>query len=500
MPKQLEQKLGALGPSPVTPLADSLDENEAFIRTAFSQCSDLIIRRISMFQSIPCLAVYLDVLVDDCLWDDGLLLPLMKKQDVEACSYEQLIEYVKLHLPSVATPETTSKLNDALLRIVKGEVLLFTEATGQALCFKIKDSLHRQLEEPSTEAVIRGPRVGFIERLSINMALIRQIIRTPHLKMEKLSLGELAQNEVAIAYIDSVASPKVVDEVRKRLQGIKMENVLSTGYVEELITDHPRSPFPTIQSTQRPDTVSAALIEGKVAILVDGSPFALIAPISLWYAFQTVEDYYISFIFATMLRLLRYFFAFLALVLPSFFVAVTTYHSEMIPTALTISLAAAREVVPFPALVESLMMEVTFEALREAGIRLPRPVGQTISIVGALVIGQAAVQAGIISAPIIIVVSLTGIASFLIPHTGFSQAIGLLRFPLLICAGAFGLYGVSAGMIAILIHLTNLRSFGVSYLDPISPLRPSGLLDVLVRAPWQVMYKRRNTQPKGELN
>jgi spore germination protein KA len=268
--------------------------------------------------------------------------------------------------------------------------------------------------------------------------------------------------------------------------------VLSSGYIEELISDNPRSPFPLIQSTQRPDALSAALIEGKVALLVDGSPFALIVPITFWFGFQTVEDYYINFIFASMLRILRYLFAFLALALPSIYIAITTYHSEMIPTALTLSLAAAREVVPFPAFMESLMMEITFEALREAGIRLPRPVGQTISIVGALVIGQAAVQAGIISAPIIIVVSLTGIASFLIPHPGMSQAISMLRFPMMLCGATFGLYGVSAGMLAILIHLTTLRSFGVPYLTPVSPLDPRGLWDVVIRAPWQIMHKRQH--------
>jgi spore germination protein KA len=211
-----------------------------------------------------------------------------------------------------------------------------------------------------------------------------------------------------------------------------------------------------------------------------------------WHGFQVAEDYYMHFIFATQLRWLRFLFGFIALAFPSFYVAVTTYHQEMIPTGLALTLAASREIIPFPTLVETFMMEITFDALREAGIRLPKPVGQTISIVGALVIGQAAVQAGIISAPIVMIVSLTGIASFLIPLPTMSQAISLLRFPMLIAAGMFGLYGIGMFLIVLIVHLANLRSFGVPYLAPLAPLNFSGLLDVLFRAPWQVISKRQN--------
>lgn len=489
--QRLTQKLEGIDPISDTPLSDSLDRNEEAIRQAFVNCTDLITRKFYIYRSVPCLAVYLDVLVDHALWDDGLLTPLMSFEDNETDSSEQLIERLKGHLPSVVIPETTRSLKDAVQRIVKGEVVLFIDTSIEALSFKIKDNLQRQLDEPSTEAVIRGPRIGFIEKLSVNMALIRHNIRSPKLKMENVVLGSTTQTETAIVYIEGLASQNVVDEVKQRLAKIDMDSVLGSGYIEELISDHPKSPFPVIQSTQRPDAVSASLIEGKVAVLVNGSPLALVLPVTFWFAFQTVEDYYINFLFGSMLRMLRYFFAFLALSLPSLFVAITTYHSEMIPTSLTISLAAAREVVPFPALLESIIMEITFEALREAGVRLPRPVGQTISIVGALVIGQAAVQAGIISAPLIIVVSLTGIASFLIPNPNMSQAISILRFPLLLCAGTFGLYGVSAGLMAILIHLSNLKSYGLPYLTPVSPLKLTGLLDVFFRAPWNAMYKRQ---------
>ncbi len=404
---------------------------------------------------------------------------------------------MKSELLPIAQTVIVSNKKETVKQITKGQVVLFVESSNQVLSINMKEKLHRELQEPNMESVIRGPKVGFIENIDINMGLIRQQIRTPQLKMEQMLVGEVSQTEVVVAYIENVVSPAVIIEVRNRLSQLDMGTVLESGYIEEMIRDAPYSPFPVIQMTERPDAVSASLLEGKVAILVDGTPMVLIAPITFWHAFQTAEDYYTNFIIATFLRWLRFLFTFIALTLPSLFIAVDTFHPEMIPTSLILSLASAREPVPFPTLMEIMMMEIAFEAIREAGIRLPKQVGQTISIVGVLVIGQAAVQAGIVSAPIVIVVSLTGIASFLIPSNNMSQAIRILRFPLMISAGIFGLYGFGVAMIALLIHLVNLRSFGVYYMSPLAPFQLSGLLDVFVRAPWWVMHKRQNrVRPK----
>ncbi|WP_019910151.1 spore germination protein [Paenibacillus sp. HW567] len=471
-------------------ISESLDSNEEAIAQLFANCSDLVVRRLHMFGSMPGMAVYLDVLVDQQAWDDGFLAPLMQQEVVPLDNSSQVYEHLKFKFSSVVQPTVVSTMNEIAQRILKGQAVLFVERSTQAFSFELKDKLNRPLEEPSTEAVIRGPRYGFIEKLDINIALIRHRLRTPRLKTVKLNAGNISHTDIMIVYLENIAKQSVIDEVKSRIAGIDMDSVLESGYIEELINDHPFSPFPVIQSTQRPDVVSGSLIEGKVAVFTDGTPMVLILPVTFWFGFQSAEDYYMKFMVATMLRWLRYFFAFLAMSLPAIFIAITTYHQEMIPTSLTLSLAAAREVVPFPAMMEALIMEITFEALREAGIRLPRPVGQTISIVGALVIGQAAVQAGIISATIIIVVSITGISSFLIPNPGMSQAISIIRFPLMLLAATFGLYGVGVGQIAILIHLVNLRSFGVPYMTPLAPFRPSGLGDVLIRAPWGSMLKR----------
>ncbi|MDQ0900675.1 MULTISPECIES: spore germination protein [unclassified Paenibacillus] len=473
-------------------LSDKLDANEAWLKQTFSNCSDLIVRKVNLYDSIPCMLVFFKELVDTKQLDDELLKTLFNDMTIELDTSTQLIEQMKSELLPIAQTRIVNNKKETVKQITRGQVVLFVESSNQVLSITMKGKLHRDLQEPNMESVIRGPKIGFIENIDINMGLIRQIIRTPQLKMEQLLVGEVSQTEVVIAYLENVASPEVIMEVRKRISQLDMETVLESGYIEEMIRDAPYSPFPVIQMTERPDVVSASLIEGKVAILVDGTPMVLVAPITFWHAFQTVEDYYTNFIIATFLRWLRYFFTFISLILPSLFIAVDTFHPEMIPTSLILSLASAREPVPFPTLMEIMMMEIAFEAIREAGIRLPRQVGQTISIVGVLVIGQAAVQAGIVSAPIVIVVSLTGIASFLIPSNNMSQAIRILRFPLMLSAGIFGLYGLGVSIIALLIHLVNLRSFGVYYMSPLAPFQFSGILDVFVRAPWWVIHKRQN--------
>jgi spore germination protein len=481
-------------------LSDKLDVNETWLKQTFSNCSDLTVRKVHLFDSIPCMVVFFRELVDTKQLDDELMKTLLNNMTIELDTSTQLIEQVKSGLVPIAQTIIVSNKKETVKQITRGQVVLFVESSNQVLSITMKEKLHRDLQEPNMEAVIRGPKVGFIENIDINMGLIRQQIRTPQLKMEQILVGEVSQTEVVIAYLADVASPEVIMEVRKRISQLDMDTILESGYIEEMIRDAPYSPFPVIQMTERPDSVSASLLEGRVAILVDGTPMVLVAPITFWHAFQTVEDYYTNFIIATFLRWLRYFFTFISLTLPSLFIAVDTFHPEMIPTSLILSLAAAREPVPFPTLVEIMMMEIAFEAIREAGIRLPKQIGQTVSIVGVLVIGQAAVQAGIVSAPIVIVVSLTGIASFLTPSNNMSQAIRIIRFPLMLSAGVFGLYGIGIAMIALLIHLVNLRSFGVYYMAPLAPFNSSGLLDVIIRTPWWVMHKRQNrVPPKQEL-
>jgi len=278
--------------------------------------------------------------------------------------------------------------------------------------------------------------------------------------------------------------------VRTRLKEIDIDAIEDSGYVLELIEDNPKSIFPQILQTERPDRVVGNLLEGKIGILVENSPFALVAPCTFFNMMASPEDYYGRFFISSFVRFLRYFFLLIALMFPAIYISVTTFHQELLPTNLIYSVATSRERVPFPAFLEALLMEITFEALREAGLRLPKPIGQTVSIVGALVIGEAAVSAGIVSAPLVIVVATTGIASFMFPNYSLSGAIRLLRFMMIFLAGTLGFYGILLGIMFVLIHLVKLRSFGVPYLSPIVEFNFNNLKDLFIRVHWSKMDVR----------
>ena len=298
-----------------------------------------------------------------------------------------------------------------------------------------------------------------------------------------------------LAYLAGTADDKVLVEVRKRIERIDVDSILESAYIEELIEDTPYTVFPQIEHSERPDKIAAAILEGKIAILVDGTPFVLIVPTVMLQFWQSSEDYYERYPTAFLMRLIRFMFSTFALILPGFYVAVTSYHQEMLPTALLISIAGAHEGVPFPIYVEALLMEITFEALREAGVRLPQPVGQAVSIVGGLVIGQAAVQAGIVSPATVIVVALTGISSFALPAYNFAWSLRVLRFVFGFLGFISGLYGIMLGLLFILIHITSLRSFGVPFFAPLAPFKLQDIKDIFMRAPWWAMTERPYSIP-----
>jgi len=387
-----------------------------------------------------------------------------------------------------------------------GYPILLCEGETRALALGLTKWEKRPIEEPAGESVVRGPREGFTETLRVNTSQIRRIIRSPKLKIESLRIGKYTRTNVVVVYIDGLADQSLIDEVKTRLQRIQLDGILESGYIEELIEDNPYSPFPQLLDTERPDVACACLLEGRVAILTEGTPFALIAPITFASLMQAPEDYYQRYIFSTFIRWLRYLFLLISLLLPSIYVAILTFHQEMVPSSLLFSMASSREDVPFPALVEAILMEISFEALREAGLRLPKQIGSAVSIVGALVIGESAVQAGLVSAPMVIVVSLTGIASCMIPRYVASNSIRMLRFPMIFLAGSLGLLGIMMGIIALVLHLSSLRSFGLPYMATLGTPRVGEMKDVLIRAPWWSMNKRarlmgtmdRRRQPPGQ--
>ncbi|HYG56873.1 MAG TPA: spore germination protein [Symbiobacteriaceae bacterium] len=460
-------------------LSRDLKANQAALETLFRDCADIRFRSLSQADGAQGLLVYAQGLADVTQLTLGALLPLVVWSDPT----EVAARITRAALP-VGNVRFMNTRDQAANAVLDGDAVVLVDGFDQAVALTIEAGRQRAIEEPPAETVVRGPREGFNERIDTNIALVRRRLRTPDLKLKSFTIGRRTRTTVILAFVESIADPAPVAEAERRLRAIDIDGVLDSGYIEEFLEARPFSPFPEMQYSERPDTITAHLLEGRFAVFVDGTPAVLTGPITFWSMLQASEDYYERFIVATMLRWMRMLFLGLALFLPALYVAVTTFHQDMLPTNLLLSVASAREPIPFPALLEALLMEVSFEALREAGIRLPKTLGQTISVLGALVIGTAAVQAGIVSAPVVIIVSMTGIASFTIPRHNTAIGIRILRFPMMLVAGAFGLFGVIVGTVLLAVHLCNLESFGVPYLAPIAPLRPKDLGDVAVRAPW----------------
>lgn len=465
-------------------ISDSLDKNEQLLSSLFHNCSDVKFRKITVQDDVILLFIYVDGMINADILTSNIMKPLLYEglpQGLESIrSVAQMLE--REHFSALQTRKLTEAADIADC-ILKGELAVIADGEREVLLIDASQYETRAIIEPSGESALRGSRESFTEQLRTNTSMLRRIFTTPDLKLESFTVGKLTKTEVVMAYIEGVASEAVVEEVRTRIDRIELDGVLESGYIEESIEETHLSPFPQILSSERPDVVSSALMEGRVAILTGGSPIALIVPMTFWAGLQAPDDYFERTLFVSLNRWIRYCFALMSVLLPSIYIALTNFHPEMVPTKLMLSIASLRERAPFPTVIEVILMESVFEGLREAGIRLPKQIGPLVSIVGALVIGEAAVRAGIISAPIVIIVSAAGIASFVIPRYSFSFPLRMIRFPLAVLSGLFGLFGTAIGIMTILIHLIGLRSFGVPYLSPIAPVNGRKLKDVLMRWP-----------------
>lgn len=485
-------------------LKQNVDETE----TILGNSSDLVKREFELPGNINLEAtiLYIDGLVDEPKIEETILAPLLNSSSSLNESISSSEEFIKvltnkvLLIPSVSTATTFQEAIDELLT---GSTLLFVDHCDEAIVLSTQGWETRGTEEPQTEAAIRGARDGFVESIRVNTGLVRRRIRDPYYRLQSLKIGKRSKTDVAIAYIDGLVREGLVDEVLERLNRIDIDAVLESNYIEEFIDDEPLSPFLTVQGTERPDKIAAGLYEGKVAIFVDNTPFVLLVPTHFWSFLNASDDYYTHFWMASFFRGIRYLAFILSLTLPSIFVLLVSFHQEMIPTPLAITIAAGREIVPLPVLIEALIMETAFELMREAGLRMPKPIGQAVSIVGSLIIGQAAVEAGLVSPIMVIVVATTGIASFAIPNYFASVTIRLVRFPILIASGTLGLLGFATVFCILLIHALSLRSFGEPYLAPIFPFVSSDQKDTLIRTPLWSQEKRpsdvkENTRREGD--
>ncbi|KJF28769.1 hypothetical protein TZ02_01590 [Clostridium aceticum] len=473
-----------------------LDKNIHILQSYLGGSDDLLIRylEISTVPGIRAAVVFIETLINQNTLESSVLAPLT--QGLGQRTVEERV-YLHSHIDTLIERMLSNssifpihQVKDAVEEILSGKGILLIHKYPTALSLSISKDAAREYAEPQTEKVVKGPQQGFVEDIATNISILRKKIKSPNLVVKELKLGRETRSEIRVAYINHIADPSIVEEVFRRLKRIDVDGVIGSSVIEEYISDAPTSLFQTTLYTERPDRTQAMLLEGRIAILYDGSPFIIIVPAIVSDFFNGIEDYYQVPSFANFCRFIGYLGGFVLTFLPSIYIAITTFHQEMLPTALALTIAGARAGVPFPAFVEALIMELAFEALRQAGTRLPTHIGQAVSIVGALIIGQAAVEAGLVSSAVVIVVAITAIFSFTMPYSNFSLSLRLVRFFMMALAATLGIYGIMTGALLVALHLISLRSFGVPFMIPFAPLSLQEMKDWVMRFPQWAITER----------
>lgn len=468
------------------------EKNIAYLKELLQGNADFIFRTFNVGDWKASL-VYIDGMADKLLLNHYVLEPLM------LCSKAiESVDEIKDNILAVTDMREVRKLSEGVNAALSGDTLLFIDELDCVYVIATRSWPARGVSDPAGETVIRGAREGFTEIVRLNTALIRRRIRDTRLRIKSKTMGIRSKTDMAIMYIDDIVNKEVLQELEDRIDKINIDAVFDSGYIGQLIEDNKYSPFPQIQSTERPDVVAAALYEGRVALIVDNSPFAIIVPTTLPNLFQSPDDYYQRWMHSSIVRIIRILSIFISITAPSLYVSITSFHTATIPTELAYAIAASREGLPFPAFIEAIIMEVFLALLMEAVVRLPRPIGATIGIVGGLIIGQSAVSAGIVSPIMIIIVAITAITTFVTPNYEVTGALRLVRVLLIIAAAIVGLYGVMTGLILLLIHLVRMKSFGIPYLAPAVSTNTKDLKDLYIRAPISALKERPEYMKTGD--
>ncbi|QJW46793.1 spore germination protein [bacterium BFN5] len=466
-------------------LSYSIEENEKIIKQLYfvEINKDIVIRHfiIPGVQPVKAMLIFMDGMIDKELINLAVLQPLMilDKEKLALQGDDLLKQLISLFLPSNQAQEVDD-FGKVTAGLNTGDTALFLEGVNQAVLIETKGYEHRSVGKPDIEQSIRGSQVAFSEALRVNTALIRTMMQSNDLVTEIFEIGDRIPTKCAIMYLKSVANPKLIGEIKRRILNIKTDYISDMGVLEQFIEDHPSIALPQMLSTERPDRTVAALAEGRVAMLLNGTPFAHVVPVSFFTFFHSAEDFSLKVPIGSVTRMLRLIGTLLAVILPAMYLSIVYFHPEALPTEMILAIAGARERVPFPSVGELLLMEFAFELIREAGLRIPGLLGSTIGIVGAIILGQAAVSANLVSPVTVVVIALTGLASFTIPDYRLAAAGRLLRFVFIALAYMLGLVGVALGLLLVTAVLTNMKSFGVPYMVPIAPKTMAGL-DVIIR-------------------
>lgn len=495
MEREIEKKLAEAGkkPEPSDAISDDIDVNMEFMKRKYSVPvnSDIVLREFSVNYRgdlIRAFIMFFDGMAAREIIDNYMLTPLMVNSlmNLESDSKEGLKDYISRQL----LPHNQIKLESAYSKVIDeinfGGCALFVNGLPIAFSADVKGWEHRGVEKPNIEIVIRGPQEAFNELLRTCTAQVRKRVKDENLIVEDIIVGKVSKTPCCLLYIKNVTNDGLVDEVKRRLDSIRVDYMLDSGILEQLIEDSTIYPSPQVISTERPDYVSELLVAGRVAIIVNGSPNVLVVPITMFDLMRSAEDAYIRYPYVNMLRFIRYTALTFALLLPGVYLAIITYHQEMIPTDLLLAIEASREKVPFPAIIEILLMELSFELIREAGIRVPGPIGPTLGIIGALILGQAAVAANIVSPILIIIVAVTGIGSFAIPNFSQAYSVRILRFAFIFFGGLAGFLGITLGLFILGMWSASLKTFGVPFMAPLGPKTAKRFNNVIFRAPeWR---------------
>lgn len=471
-------------------LTKSIEDNISLFERVFSNDELLIVRKFQnkYLTAAKCCVIYFEEMVKSELINENIIRPTLSNDLSNGISTENLLEELEYKVLMANNITRENKVKLLVNSIIEGNTVFLLDGFDKALVINSKNIQTRAVTEPESSKVVRGPREGFTENINLNISLIRRKIKNSDLKFKFKVIGKRTQTQICICYLQGIALEEILSELENRLNQIDIDGILDSGYIQELIKDAPFSPFETVGYSERPDVIAGKLLEGRIAILVDGSPVVLTIPYIFLEASQSNEDYYNNYIFSSINRLIRATAIIMSIAIPSLYLAVTTYHQELLPTPLLLSIVAGRQNVPFPTILSLIIMLSIFDLLREASVRMPTHISQAINIVGTLVLGQALVEAKLVSSIIIIITALTGILSLL--NIEMIGATIVFRIFLLIATSVLGVYGFIFSFILILIHLMNIRSFGIPYMLNMSKFKNHNFQDVWIRAPWWEMTLR----------
>ena len=471
-----------------TLLTGELTKDIITLRTMFSNSLDFLVREVEIGDKKIALLMC-EGMISLQSFSELVVEPLQKLQSNEKESPRELLKRLSTHYVFSADQNEIFTCEEIFRFIMSGFVIILIDGTTAGLACGMQGFSFRSISEPETQVNVRGSKEGFVEPLRINLTMIRRRIKSPQLKFELMSVGKVSNTDICMVYMCDTVSKKMLREIRSRLKKIPMDIVLESGYLQPFLDKKPLSIFSGIGTTERPDCLCAKIAEGRVGILVDGTPFALIAPFFFTEHFQSMDDYTQRPFYATFIRWLKYFSFFLTILLPGLYVAVVTYHPELLPQSLLFNIAVAEESTPFPLMLEALIIHIIFEIMREAGLRLPRAVGHAVSIVGALVIGDAAVTAGLIGSPMIMIVALTAVSSFVVPSV--YEAVSVLRISFILIGGCWGLLGITLGLAIVGVNMCAVNPLGIPFTSPLTPFKAGAMRDVLFRAGWKSLSKHR---------